>query len=125
MTGLVEVDMKTGKKRATNDEMVVSPSAEHAAPATEQARILGRLLENPVLAEAALRQEFATVSSVLIRRSREAAGLTQAELARKVGVSQPRVAQLESGSPDDGVPEVVTLAKLLRACGKKLSLSAG
>jgi uncharacterized protein len=50
----------------------------------------------------------------LLRTARETAGLTQAELARRAGTSQPAVARYESGASS---PSVTTLQRLLRACG--------
>lgn len=57
----------------------------------------------------------------LIREARAAAGLTQAELARRAGTSQPAVVRYESGAAS---PSVVTLERLLRAAGRRLELSA-
>lgn len=57
------------------------------------------------------------LSSKLIRETRKAAGLTQAELARRAGTSQPTIAAYESG---DKVPTVGTLERLLRAAGTEL-----
>lgn len=54
------------------------------------------------------------LSSKLIKEARTAAGLTQAELARRAGTSQPTVAAYESG---EKVPTVGTLERLLNAAG--------
>lgn len=53
-------------------------------------------------------------SSALIRRLRELAGLTQRELARRAGTSQPAIARLEAGR---GSPSVSTLKSLAAASG--------
>lgn len=53
----------------------------------------------------------------LIRRARLAAGLTQAQLARRAGTSQSAVAAYESGAK---TPTVDTLERLLRAAGQRL-----
>src|SRR3954468_22399112 len=37
---------------------------------------------------------------MMLRPAREAAGLSQAELARRIGSSQSRIAKMESASPD-------------------------
>lgn len=50
----------------------------------------------------------------LLRTARERAGLTQAELARRAGVSQPNVAAYETGRVS---PAVSSLERLLRAAG--------
>jgi transcriptional regulator with XRE-family HTH domain len=57
----------------------------------------------------------------LIRDARSRAGLTQAELARRIGTSQPVVARLESGSAN---PTLATLERALNATGHRLRLSA-
>jgi predicted nucleotidyltransferase/DNA-binding XRE family transcriptional regulator len=55
----------------------------------------------------------------LIRDARLAAGLSQAELARRSGTSQPAIARYESGTSS---PSVVTLDRVLRAAGRRLVL---
>jgi len=44
----------------------------------------------------ALEEEFAFVKKMILARKR--AGLSQADVARRMGISQPRVAKIESGS---------------------------
>src|SRR5438477_1972636 len=63
----------------------------------------------------ALEEEFALASAVLDARRR--AGLTQSELARKMGTTQPVVARLESGR---GRPSMRTLERLAKATGSRL-----
>jgi hypothetical protein len=65
-------------------------------------------------------QEAMILSARLIKESRNAAGLTQAELARRAGTSQPAIAAYESG---DKVPRVATLERLLAAAGASLAVS--
>ncbi|WP_293002543.1 helix-turn-helix transcriptional regulator [Mycobacterium sp.] len=48
-------------------------------------------------------------------RARAVAGLTQAELARKMGTTQSAIAALESGAR---TPTVELLERLARACGQ-------
>jgi hypothetical protein len=60
------------------------------------------------------------LSAKLIREARIAAGLTQVELARRAGTSQPTIAAYEAG---DKIPTVATLERLLRAAGASLSAS--
>ena len=52
----------------------------------------------------------------------EQAGLTQAQLARMVGVSQPMIARMERGL-DQRTPRWETLRKVGPALGKQLKLS--
>jgi transcriptional regulator with XRE-family HTH domain len=63
----------------------------------------------------ALEGEFVLASAVLEVRSR--AGLTQEELARKMGTTQPVVARLESGRTR---PSMRTLERLAKATGSRL-----
>ena len=53
----------------------------------------------------------------VLRQARRRAGLTQRELAGRVGVPQSQVAKIESGAI---VPRVDTLDRLLEACGEGL-----
>lgn len=55
----------------------------------------------------------------LIQRARREARFTQAELAARVGTSQPAIARYERGRT---VPSLPTLERLLRACGRRLAL---
>ncbi|MFA5785740.1 MAG: helix-turn-helix domain-containing protein [Actinomycetota bacterium] len=58
-------------------------------------------------------------AAVLIANARRAAGLSQAELARRAGTSQPAVALYESGAK---APNAATLERLLRAAGAELQV---
>ena len=55
----------------------------------------------------------------VIRFARLRAGLTQQELARRAGISQPAVARIEGGRV---VPRLDTASRLLRECGMSLEL---
>lgn len=59
--------------------------------------------------------------SELIRDARRRAGLTQAELARRLGVTQGAIAQWERRGSN---PRVETLADVLHATGHRLELAA-
>jgi len=59
--------------------------------------------------------------SVLVRNARKQAGLTQAELAERAGVTQSVIARLERGG---GNPTFLTLERVLHAAGHRLELSA-
>lgn len=63
----------------------------------------------------ALEEEFALASAVIGARAH--AGLTQGELAERMGTSQSAIARLESGRSR---PSTTTLAKLAAATGTKL-----
>jgi transcriptional regulator with XRE-family HTH domain len=59
--------------------------------------------------------------SYILKAARRHAGLTQAEVARRLGVSQAAVAKLESPRAN---PTVDTLDRALRATGHRLRLQA-
>jgi ribosome-binding protein aMBF1 (putative translation factor) len=66
----------------------------------------------------ALEEEFVLASTVMDVRGR--AGLTQEELARRMGTTQPVVARLESGRTR---PSMRTLERLAKATGSRLLIS--
>ena len=66
----------------------------------------------------ALEGEFALAGAVIEARTR--AGLTQRELARQMGTTQPVVARLESGRVR---PSLRTLERLAEATSSRLRLS--
>jgi transcriptional regulator with XRE-family HTH domain len=55
----------------------------------------------------------------LIRSARTAAGLTQVQLARRLGISQAALARLERAGSN---PTVATLDRVVRATGQRLAL---
>jgi len=57
----------------------------------------------------------------LVYEMRTRAGLTQTELARRVGTKQPYVSAIESGG---GTPTIATLMKLAKATGNRLVVEA-
>lgn len=59
--------------------------------------------------------------NLLIQSARQEAGLTQAELARRLGTSQSAVARLETPGSN---PSWKTLERTLDACGKELHVFA-
>lgn len=80
-----------------------------------------RMLRRPaVRAEyKALEPEFALLDQLLKARAR--AGLSQAEVARRMGTHAPAVARLEASLGDGGhSPSLSTLRKYAAAVGKKL-----
>ena len=67
----------------------------------------------------ALDDEFAALAVLL--KARKEAGLTQAEVASKMGVSQPVLARIESSLGNrKHAPSLSTLRKYASACGKRL-----
>jgi transcriptional regulator with XRE-family HTH domain len=55
-----------------------------------------------------------------LKEARQRAGLTQAELAERLGASQPVVARLESGRAN---PRVATFERALAATGHRLEVT--
>jgi transcriptional regulator with XRE-family HTH domain len=66
----------------------------------------------------ALEEEFALIAEVA--RARARAGLSQAELAKRMKTTQSAVARLESGR---GLPSTRTLGRFAKATGHKLKIS--
>ena len=79
-----------------------------------------RLLKNPEVRKEydALEEEFALMAEVAKARTR--AGLTQAQLAKRMKTTQSTVARLESGR---GRPSTRTLARFAKATGHRLKIS--
>lgn len=66
----------------------------------------------------ALEEEFALATAVA--KARASAGLSQAELAKRMRTTQSTIARLESGR---GQPSTRTLDRLAKATGHKLKIS--
>lgn len=82
-----------------------------------------RELADPKFREAweSFQDEFSALDALL--SARKAAGLTQEQVAARMGVSQPSLARIEStlGSRKHS-PSLETLRKYARACGKRLEI---
>jgi len=81
-----------------------------------------KLAKNPEFkrAEQKLNERFALAS--IIRNARERAGLTQKELAEKVGTKQSAISRIESGVYKHA-PSVSFLYKVATACGAHLGIT--
>lgn len=67
----------------------------------------------------ALEEEYAALSALL--KARKKAGLTQEELAEKMGTTKSAVSRLESSLRNEKhSPSFATLKKYANACGKKI-----
>ena len=66
-----------------------------------------------------LADEFAFLNEVL--RARVESGLTQAEVAKRVGTTQSAIARLESATPKHS-PSIATLQKYARALGYRVEV---
>jgi transcriptional regulator with XRE-family HTH domain len=61
-----------------------------------------------------------TRSGTIVRHARIRAGLTQSELAERLGVAQPTIARLESSRSN---PRLSTLERAIAATGNEIELS--
>jgi DNA-binding XRE family transcriptional regulator len=91
---------------------------------TELAELKARLLDDAetLAAYESMEAEYAIARELIAARSR--AGLSQAEVAERMGTSQSTIARLESGRT---LPSLRTLDRYARATGSKavLRLEAG
>ncbi|MDP1947753.1 MAG: helix-turn-helix transcriptional regulator [Nitrospirota bacterium] len=87
-------------------------------------QLVKKLLRRPgVRAEVARieREESALLDALL--KPRQEAGLTQAQVAERMGTQAPAVARLERAlATGKHSPSVATLRKYIKACGKRLVL---
>jgi transcriptional regulator with XRE-family HTH domain len=74
--------------------------------------------EHPEIAEVAHEVDPPYILGLNVMNLRAARGMTQAQLAAAIGVSQPRIAEVEAG---DANPRLATLAKIAHALGVSLS----
>lgn len=69
-----------------------------------------------------LADEFSALAVLL--QARKEAGLTQAEVAARMGVSQPVLARIESSlGSHKHAPSLATLRRYAEACGQRLVIS--
>ncbi len=69
-----------------------------------------------------LKREESALLDALIK-ARQDAGLTQAQVAKRMGTQGPSIARLERAlSTGKHSPSVATLRKYVKACGKRLVL---
>jgi DNA-binding XRE family transcriptional regulator len=87
-------------------------------------QIVGKLMKRPGVkkeVERIEREEGALLD--LLLKARHDAGLTQAQIARRMGTQAPAVARLErSLATGKHTPSLATLRKYVLACGKHLTL---
>ncbi len=90
-------------------------------------QLVSKLMQRPgVQAEVARieREEGELLDALL--KARMDAGLTQAELARRMGTHAPAIARLERAlATGKHSPSVATLRKYVQACGKQLIVQVG
>lgn len=95
---------------------------ERTPPTMTHDELIAKMLSNPAVRaeyERLEREEFLGLDVVL--NARRAAGLTQEQVAARMGTQAPAVARLEralaTGKPS---PSLATLRKYVNACGKEL-----
>jgi DNA-binding XRE family transcriptional regulator len=86
--------------------------------------VVGKLMQRPgVLAEVARIEREEGVLLDLLLKARHDAGLTQAQVAERMGTLPPAVARLERAlATGKHSPSLATLRKYAQACGKTLVL---
>jgi len=96
-------------------------ASEGATLKTVLSRFRSRALRNPAVRKAydGLEDEFAFLDEVL--RARARSGLTQADVAARVGTTQSAIARLESGTQKHS-PSIATLQRYARAIGFRLEI---
>jgi len=88
--------------------------------ATEQQAARDRFLNDPANAETVKRIQSKMALAKLLYDTRTKAKLTQAEVARRMNVSQPVVARMERAKVD---VRLSTLQSFFESCGAKLCLT--
>jgi DNA-binding XRE family transcriptional regulator len=83
---------------------------------------VGKQLADPAFRQAFEQRRLVHEVAIVVRNMREQAELTQAQLAKLVGVSQPMIARMERGL-DQRTPRWETLRKVGLALGKQLKLT--
>lgn len=85
-------------------------------------QVVKKLLQRPGVraeVERIEREEFVLLDALL--KARQEAGLTQAEVAERMGTQAPAVARLERAlATGKHSPSVATLRKYVKACGREL-----
>jgi len=87
-------------------------------------QIVKKLMQRPgVRAEVERIEREESVLLDALLKARQEAGLTQAQVAERMGTQAPAVARLERAlASGKHSPSVATLRKYVKACGKKLVL---
>jgi ribosome-binding protein aMBF1 (putative translation factor) len=97
---------------------------EQFNPVAHDAAFVAQLLSDPETKRAydELDEEYAALNAVL--KARREAGLTQAQIAERMGTTVSAVSRLESSLTNQKhSPSFATLKKYAHACGKKLVVS--
>ncbi len=83
-------------------------------------KYLAEQLENPEFKQEWDSHELEYQITVKLMRERNAAGLTQVDLAKRSGIRQSNISRIEKG---ETIPTLATLNKLAHGLGKQLQIS--
>jgi DNA-binding XRE family transcriptional regulator len=106
-----------------NNRDIQEAMAEKYKPVPHTAEDDAKLFSDPLFKEAydLLADEYAALAALL--QARKEAGLTQAQVAERMGIKQPTLARIESSlSSRKHSPSLETLRKYASACGKRLEI---
>ena len=99
-------------------------TAKRILPTMTHEEMVAQMLQNPAVRteyERLNREEFAILDEILA--ARKAAGLTQAQIAERMGTKAPAIARLESAlASGKHSPSIDTLRKYATALGKRLEV---
>ncbi len=82
---------------------------------------LASQLQDPEFRHHFFQRRLAHEVAIAVRSMRASAGLTRAELAKRIGSSQPAIARLEKGL-DRRTPQFDTLQRIAASLGRQLKL---
>ena len=92
-------------------------------PFVRHEEVVSEEMENPAFRAAYTQRRYVHEIGRAIRAMREAAGLSQSELATMVGMKQPAIARLETSQ--GSAPQWRTLDRIAFALGRQLKLNLG
>ena len=114
----VDADSRSEEQRSKDDQILreVENDRERIEAVLRTVRE-GEAPQSAVVAEAATRQAELVLRSLI--QARERAGISQAEVARRMGIQQPAIVRLEAGTHS---PTLSTLARYASAVGVQLEI---
>lgn len=100
----------------------MSKTNKRELPVKTHQQMIAKWMTDPAFKEAYddLAEEYELLHEML--RARQKAGLTQAEVAKRMGTHPPAVARLEAANPEKPSPSLSTLRKYAHAVGCKLEV---
>lgn len=97
-------------------------NAKRIPPSKTHDEMVSKWMKDPAFSAEydRLDEEFALLDELLA--ARKAAGLTQAQIAERIGTKQASIARLENGLTSGNLPSMTMLKKYAQAVGKKLQI---